>query len=182
LYQVEMTGQEILGFLEYSYGEWFSTLTPDSEHLLRFSTDENGDQILNKAGRPLLSARFYNFDTAAGIRYEVDLTKEPGKRITILSLDDGSRFDPKKVYRVAMNSYRANGGGGHMTMGAGIPDQDLKSRVIWVSEQDMRAILAGWLKNRGTYTSGIPNNWKLLPVDQVKSLVSKDYMLLFGEE
>jgi 2',3'-cyclic-nucleotide 2'-phosphodiesterase/3'-nucleotidase len=144
--------------------------------------DENGELVLNKSGRPLLENRFYNFDTAAGIKYEADLTREPGERIRIFSMEDGTPFDPEKIYEVAMNSYRANGGGSHMTDGAGIPEKQLKERVIWVSENDMRSILADWIRSRGIIHPAVTANWSLLPVMQVRTLMNKDYFLLFGEE
>ncbi|WP_161564394.1 5'-nucleotidase C-terminal domain-containing protein [Okeania hirsuta] len=37
------------------------------------------------------------------------ITKPVGKRVTKLQLD-GKKIDPNQVLRIAMNSYRANGG------------------------------------------------------------------------
>ena len=34
-------------------------------------------------------------------------------------------FDLNKTYKVAVNSYRGNGGGGHLTRGAKIPQEEL---------------------------------------------------------
>ena len=34
-------------------------------------------------------------------------------------------FDINKIYKVAINSYRGNGGGGHLVKGAGIPKEEL---------------------------------------------------------
>ncbi len=57
----------------------------------------------------------YNFDSAAGIRYTVDVSKPAGERVTITAMENGKPFDPAKTYLVALNSYRGSGGGGHLT-------------------------------------------------------------------
>lgn len=36
-----------------------------------------------------------------------------------------------KIYKVALNSYRGNGGGELLTAGSGIPQEDLKDRIIF---------------------------------------------------
>jgi 2',3'-cyclic-nucleotide 2'-phosphodiesterase/3'-nucleotidase len=67
-----------------------------------------------------LKNSFLHFDSAAGIIYEVDVTKPRGKRVSIKHMADGAPFDMEARYMVAMNSYRALGGGQLMTEGAGI--------------------------------------------------------------
>ena len=57
----------------------------------------------------------FNFDSAAGIIYEVDVTKPDGEKVRILSMADGTPFDENKWYKVVMNSYRGNGGGELLT-------------------------------------------------------------------
>ncbi|KDS73316.1 5'-nucleotidase, C-terminal domain protein [Parabacteroides distasonis str. 3999B T(B) 4] len=39
---------------------------------------------------------------------------------------DGKPFDENKTYKVALNSYRGNGGGELLTKGAGIPQDELR--------------------------------------------------------
>ena len=41
-------------------------------------------------------------------------------------MQNGSTFDENKIYKVAVNSYRGNGGGNHLIVGAGIPKRTLK--------------------------------------------------------
>ena len=50
-------------------------------------------------------------------------------------------FDEKKWYKVAVNSYRGNGGGELLTHGAAIPKDSLESRIIYRSERDQRYYL-----------------------------------------
>ena len=56
-------------------------------------------------------------------------------------MSDGSPFDETKWYKVAMNSYRGNGGGELLTKGAGIPHDSLQSRIVYESERDQRYYL-----------------------------------------
>ena len=89
LYVVELTGQQIQDYLEYSYDNW-----------------------VNKSGPS------YNWDSADGIMYEVSKSAPAGERVRILSMSDGKPFDPGKTYKVAMTSYRASGGGDLLRLGA----------------------------------------------------------------
>ena len=125
LFMLSLTGKEIKDYLEYSYGDW---LAPDCrEHLLGIQnkTDERTGN-----SRWSLTGRSYNFDSAAGIIYTVNINKPQGKRIHIQSMADGSTFYPDKCYLVAMTSYRATGGGDLLIKGAGIPADELSARVV----------------------------------------------------
>ena len=51
--------------------------------------------------------------------------------MTIHSMADGTPFDMDKMYAVALNSYRGNGGGELLTKGAGIPQDKLKERIMF---------------------------------------------------
>ena len=77
----------------------------------------------------------FNFDSASGIIYTVDVTKPQGEKVTIASMADGSPFLMNKVYKVALNSYRGNGGGELLTKGSGIPQEKLKDRIIFLGEE-----------------------------------------------
>jgi 2',3'-cyclic-nucleotide 2'-phosphodiesterase/3'-nucleotidase len=84
----------------------------DTDHLIAFKKDAAGALVLDeKTKRPIQITRYYNYDSAAGIIYTVDVTKPVGSRITIASMADGKPFEPAKTYSAAINSYRAQGGG-----------------------------------------------------------------------
>ena len=53
-----------------------------------------------------------------------------------------------KTYTVALNSYRANGGGGHLTDGVGLSKEELKSRLLNCTDDDFRNLLGEWLANQ----------------------------------
>ena len=92
----------------------------------------------------------YNFDSAAGIDYTVDVSKPEGERITIKSLSDGRPFEKKLNYKVAVNSYRGNGGGGHFTEGAGISKDQLRSRLISSTKRDLRYYILKYVEEKKT--------------------------------
>ena len=54
--------------------------------------------------------QLYNYDMYDGIDYTIDLTKEFGSRVTEC-LFKGKPLEKDKLYKVAMNNYRAAGGG-----------------------------------------------------------------------
>ena len=53
----------------------------------------------------------YNCDTAEGIEYAIDPTRPEGKRLLVLKRN-GKTVGDDEVFKVALNSYRAAGGGG----------------------------------------------------------------------
>jgi 2',3'-cyclic-nucleotide 2'-phosphodiesterase/3'-nucleotidase len=153
------------------------------DHLLKFKRDKEGNVIYSeRANSPRLSERYYNFSSAAGIRYTVDVTKPEGERVSINSLSNNSAFRLDSKYKVAINSYRGNGGGGHLIRGAGIPLEELSSRVISSTDKDLRYYMMRWIEEEEVITPKMLRNWEVIPRDWwVKGKV-KDYELLFGEQ
>lgn len=182
LYTMELTGKEVKDYLEYSYGNWFNQMKGPDDHIINFKRDKNGELIFNPRYNSYdLVERYYNYDSAAGIIYTVDVSKPVGQRINIVSMADGSAFDLNKKYLVAINSYRGNGGGGHLIKGAGIPKEDLVKRMKSSTVKDLRYYLMKWIEKKGTVTPEKLNNWKVIPEDWVKNAIPKDYELLYGK-
>ncbi len=163
LYTMRLTGQEVKDALEYSYGNWLSTMADEKSSILLCKRDSLGQDILSSNGKVNLENPFYNFDSGAGIIYEVDIRKEVGKRISILSMADGSAFDLKKDYSVAMNSYRGNGGGNILTKGAGISSEELSKRLIVSSDLDFRFLIMKWIEEQKSFKANKLNSWKIVP-------------------
>ncbi|MBR3068372.1 MAG: bifunctional metallophosphatase/5'-nucleotidase, partial [Prevotella sp.] len=67
---LRMTGRELLGHLEMSYDQWVNTMTQPGDHLLLLNIDSRSDQQ-----RMGFKNYTFNFDSALGIDYEVDVTK-----------------------------------------------------------------------------------------------------------
>ncbi len=165
LYTMRLTGHEIDGYLEYSTGLWFNTMQSKNDHLLRFDTSL-------PPGR--LASPYYNFSSAAGIDYTVDLRRPPGDRVTISGFSDGTPFSESANYRVAINSYRGNGGGGHLTMGAGIEQDSLSARILWSSGKDLRHYLMQYLTCRDTLYPELIRNWTCIPGDWAEQAAATD--------
>ncbi len=180
LYTIEMSGQEIKDYLEFSYGNWFNQMKDEKDHLLRFRLDDNGNIVYSqRSNSPELYERFYNFDAAAGIDYVVDVTKPIGERVNVIRLSDGSEFDLNSNYKVAVNSYRGNGGGDHLTQGAKIPKEELSKRLISSTDKDLRYYMMKWIEDKKSVEPKLLGNWKVIPENYWQSGKQKDYKLLF---
>ena len=101
----------------------------------------------------------YNFDSGAGIIYEVSDKKPMGERIKIISMADGTPFDMDKTYNVVMNSYRSMGGGNHLINGIGWAQEEIKDHVVWQSDRDLRSLFIDWAAKKGTLDSEPLNCW-----------------------
>ena len=184
LYTMFLTGREVRDHLEMSYDMWTNQMKTANDHLLLFSENESkasGGDKNTGSGRPKLKNIYYNFDTAAGIRYEVDVTKPEGQRVHILSMADGTAFDLNKIYRVAVNSYRGNGGGELLTRGAGIPHEELRSRVDYSTDADLRFYMINYIEARDTITPVPVCQWRFVPERWTTVAAARDKKLLFGE-
>lgn len=181
LYTMSLSGEEILKYLEYSYGGWFNTMDGRDDLLLRLQKLKDGRPRLTD-GKAWLENQPYNFDSAAGIDYTVDVSKPAGERITISRFTDGRPFDLKGVYKVAVNSYRGSGGGGHLTRGAGLSPEEIQNRLLTSTEKDLRYYILQYIEEKKVITPKTYNNWKILPADWVKEASSREYALLFGKE
>lgn len=175
LYVMRLTGEEIRRHLEMSYDLWVNTMRSPDDHLLLLSQRTRNDQ--QRMGFQNFS---FNFDSAAGIDYEVDVTQENGHKVRILRMSDGRPFDPDRWYRVAVNSYRGNGGGELLTRGAGIPQDSLENRIVWRSELDQRYYLMQEIKRQRTLDPKPNHNWRFVPEAWVEAAAKRDYELLFG--
>jgi 2',3'-cyclic-nucleotide 2'-phosphodiesterase / 3'-nucleotidase len=181
LYTMELSGQEIKDYLEYSYGNWFNQMNDENDHLIKFSKDENGEiKFSSRYNTPETEERFYNYSSAAGINYTVDVSKHVGERINISSMTNGSEFDYEKNYIVAIHSYRGSGGGGHLTKGAGIPKEKLAERILTSTDKDLRYHLMKWIEEKKVVNPEIISSWKVIPEDWYEWGREKDYELLFG--
>ena len=175
LFVLRMTGEEIRKHLEFSYDMWGNTMTGPDDHALRLN-----ETTVNDMQRTGFQNYTFNFDSACGIDYEVDLSKPDGQKVRILRMSNGEPFDEKKWYKVVMNSYRANGGGELLTRGAGIPKDSLESRVLSYTEMDQRHYLTKEIERQGTITPKPNNNWRFVPEEWVKPALKRDSLQLFG--
>ena len=176
IYMLRMTGEEIRKHLEMSYDLWVNTMQSADDHIMMLNEGAAGDE--QRRGFKNLT---FNFDSAAGIDYVVDVTKPDGQKVHILQLSDGRPFDEKAWYKVAMNSYRGNGGGELLTHGAGIPLDSINSRIIYMSERDQRYYLTQKIEREGRVEGKSFNNWRFIPDAWARPAIERDRKLIFGE-
>lgn len=172
---IRMKGSEIKRHLEMSYDLWVNTMTSPDDHIMLLNDEARDDQ--QRLGFKNLT---FNFDSAAGIDYTVDVTKPNGKKVSILQMSNGKAFDEDAWYTVAMNSYRGNGGGELLTKGAGIPRDELKQRIIWSSERDLRYYLMNEIKQQGVISPVTNGNWRFLPEQWTTKAIERDRNIIFG--
>lgn len=182
LYVVRMTGKEVRDCLEYSYAAWVNTVKGrGDEHILRIVNEPDprtGQKRWSFVGRS------YNFDSAGGLVYDVDVTKPAGSRITVKSLADGAPFSEDAEYNVAMTSYRASGGGGILREGAGIDTDSIDSRIV-ARYPEIRELVYDYLQEHGSIDPDVIGSpeligeWHFIPATIADRLMDKDMKLMF---
>ena len=177
LYMMTLSGKEIKDYLEMSYFMWTNRMKSPDDHLLWFK-EKRREGAEDRASFQNFS---FNFDSASGIIYTVDVTKPQGEKITIISMADGSPFLMDKIYKVALNSYRGNGGGELLTKGSGIPQEKLKERIIFSTDKDLRFYLMNYIEKKGTMAPKALNQWKFVPEKWTVPAAERDYKFLFGD-
>ena len=177
LYTMRLTGKEIRDALEMSYDLWTNRMKSPDDHILLFR-EKRREGATDRASFKNFS---FNFDSAAGIIYTVDVTKPDGEKVAILSMADGTPFDMDKMYKVAVNSYRGNGGGELLTKGSGISQDELKERIIHSTDKDLRYYLMQYIERKKVIEPRALNQWKFIPEEWVAPASMRDYEFLFGK-
>lgn len=176
LYTMELTGREIKDYLEYSYKQWAAPMAGPNDRLIVFRPDA---KITDKYKTKVPT---YNYSSAQGIDYVVDLSKPIGERVRITGFTNGKPFDMEARYRVAMNSYRAGGAGGHLTDGAGIDREELPNRILAICKHDQFLTMIEYFEDRGSITPNKKSNWKFIPEEWVNKARKRDSDFFFGRK
>jgi 2',3'-cyclic-nucleotide 2'-phosphodiesterase/3'-nucleotidase len=95
----------------------------------------------------------YNFDIAEGVTYELDIRKPFGERIQNLRFR-GQPLGPTQKLKLAINNYRANGGGRY-TMYKDAP-------VVYRSSAEIRELIIDWVERNKRIPTEPTNNWRLV--------------------
>lgn len=181
LYVLDMTGAEIVRYLEASYDRWIRTAAGPSDRVLNIVPSADAR---TGATRWSFAERSYNFDSAAGLVYTVDVTKPRGERVKVSSMASGAPFEADRTYKVAMTSYRANGGGGLLEE-TGI-DTDRISERVAEYYPEIRNILYNYLKDNGSIQSSVTGDparighWEFIPAAWAPAAIRRDLELVFG--
>ncbi|HYF62427.1 MAG TPA: 5'-nucleotidase C-terminal domain-containing protein [Herpetosiphonaceae bacterium] len=127
LYVLDITGDILRRALEKN-AEYFRQLDPNN-----LPADPKGVVADN--------ARDYNWDLYTGFDYALDLTKPAGQRVTKLQMN-GQDIAPDQTIRIAINNYRASGGGAFGMFREG--------KVVWQSTSEVRDLMADYVRANGT--------------------------------
>lgn len=156
LYKLEMTGAQLKKYMEWSTS-YYNTYK-DGDLTISFNED----------------IRAYNYDMFSGVNYEVNVSKEPGKRIENLTKKDGTKVKDTDKFIVAVNNYRANSQlltyGPIYKEGESLPkllDIDVKGDIGGVRE-----LIGDYITNvkKGVIKPELSGNWKLTGNSWNKSL------------
>ena len=182
LFVVKMTGKEIKDFLEFSYDLWINTYEKPGDHILNIRPRSDAR---TGTDRWSFAEASYNFDSAAGINYTVDVTKPYGSRVAISTMADGTPFRLDAEYNVAMTSYRASGGGGAMVRGAGVNTEKIDERVV-AKYPEIRDLIYQYIEKQGVVdpasigNKAVLGQWKFIPERIANPILEADRKLLFG--
>ena len=136
LVTLELTGQQLKEALEHS-----------AQYFREYEQGKSLAELIDQrvAG--------YNFDMAAGVTYDIDLTKPFGQRIQNLKFK-GRPLAPEQKLRVVTNNYRVNGGGNY-TMYKGAP-------VVYRSSEEVRELIIDWVEKHKTVPTQSNANWRIV--------------------
>ena len=170
---VILKGSDVDRILEYSSSMWMNTIKSDNDTLLNMVRTDTGYALKNTP---------FDFLAAYGVNYTVDVTKMPGDRVTIVSMSDGTPFDPDKSYRVGMSSFLASGGYVPFCNSLGIAAPALRRKEMFTTNADFRFHLitnfAVNTENGMAVHVERTGNWKLVPENIVQIALERDMNLL----
>lgn len=177
LYTVSMSGAELRNYLESSYDQWIGG---EGGHVLKI---QQRDDPRSGANGWSFRNRSYNFDSAAGICYTVDVTRHRGQRVKILSMADGSRFEADRQYRVAMNSYRASSGSFLKASGLEVTSKAVEGRILR-KQEEVRTLMYRMLLDEKVLTPAwysdpaLLGTWRFVPASAQRQ-IDNDFKLIF---
>jgi len=160
LYGVNMTGKQLKNWLEWSVRYYKQAVN-------------RTDPIVKD---PVLSIADYNLDQLYGATYEIDLTEPActtdtkglvifGNRIKNLKFN-GKLVKDNDVFKVAINNYRFNGGGGFMSAAGLIPGSATTKAATYYDsakalgdDGQVRNMMFKFVQDNGTISPTNSNNW-----------------------
>ncbi|MEV4685280.1 bifunctional metallophosphatase/5'-nucleotidase [Streptomyces kurssanovii] len=122
-----MTGAQLKEYLEFSARYYVQTPA---------GAPVDTSKLTNANGTP-----DYNYDAVSGLTYEVDIAKPAGSRIVKLSFE-GAPVDPAARFVLAVNNYRASGGGNFPHIAA--------AQQLWANSEEIRNTIIAWVQAKGS--------------------------------
>lgn len=143
LYVLEITGDILRRALEHNAQYW-------NQLELQKPNDVTIESL--KSG----NTRDYNWDMYSGVDYVLDLTKPIGQRVVYLELDS-QPIKPDQKLVLAINNYRAGGGGGYSMFKEG--------KILWQSQSVIRDFMVDYIYETQILDPDdyYNENWHLIP-------------------
>ncbi len=135
---IEISGSDLVQALEHDAKYWSLS-------------DETGvDQF-----RPSGKVRDYNWDMYSGIDYAIDVSRPIGQRLVKLTFN-GSEVRSNQKFRLAVNNYRAGGGGGY--------EMFKNAKSVWKSTTEIRDYMIDFIRDKKVLDPDdyYRNNWYLI--------------------
>ena len=165
-----LTGNEIRRLLEYSADRYYNTVSDQNPGLLRLERTKNGSMKTEYPAEQYL--------TAAGIVYTIDVTKAYGERVRVLSMSDGSAFNPDSYYRTTISSFLFGGSESVLGPATGLSGMELQERLCASTKADIRYYMITRLalaRDAGkSITVKKLSDWSLIPEKTVDEYLAKD--------
>lgn len=174
---LDMSGAEVHRYLEYGFANQFATISSGKDDMLLYRRDKKGHIVYNEEGQPYLQTSPDNYTSATGIRYTVDISKPAGQRITILSMFDGTPFNAREHYKVAINNHLASSGSKIITQGIGWNQETLDMRTISPPLHSLHTILRDYFMQFDTVRLQLRGDWQIIPHDwwlEAKKRIKKE--------
>jgi 2',3'-cyclic-nucleotide 2'-phosphodiesterase/3'-nucleotidase len=121
-----LTGAQVRAYLEYS-AEYYVQTAPGAA--------VDPEKLTNAGGRP-----DYNYDYVSGLSYDIDIAQPAGSRIRNLTFQ-GAPLDDAQRFVLAVNNYRANGGGAFPHVAT--------AKELWSESTEIRTRIAEWVTAKG---------------------------------
>ncbi|WP_328860217.1 bifunctional metallophosphatase/5'-nucleotidase [Streptomyces sp. NBC_00306] len=122
-----LTGAQLKDYLEFSARYYVQTPAGGPVDTAKLTNADNTPD--------------YNYDAISGLTYEIDIAKPAGSRIAALSFD-GEPIDPAAQFVLAVNNYRASGGGNFPHVAG--------SQQLWANSEEIRNTIISWVTAKGT--------------------------------
>ncbi|PVE05347.1 5'-nucleotidase C-terminal domain-containing protein [Streptomyces scopuliridis] len=122
-----LTGAQIREYLEFSARYYVQTAA---------GAPVDTSKLTNAGNTP-----DYNYDVVSGLTYEIDIAKPAGSRIVNLRFE-GKDLDPAAKFVLAVNNYRASGGGNFPHVAG--------AQQLWANSDEIRNTIIGWVQSAGT--------------------------------
>ncbi|GAA0484905.1 bifunctional metallophosphatase/5'-nucleotidase [Streptomyces olivaceiscleroticus] len=135
-----LTGAQLKDYLEFSARYYVQTPAGGEVDPSKLTNAENISD--------------YNYDAVSGVSYEIDVAKPAGRRIGKLQLN-GEPVDPAARFVLAVNNYRASGGGNFPHVA--------KAEQVWATSDEIRNLIIEWVKQSGSIDASrfASVDWKL---------------------